>query len=126
MSWYRKAGRDYLAKQVSLVLFFNQGTILQTFVINRIIVISKYFFITLSVSRGRSLERHDKKLNLERIEKSSNRSPSPIRSSRHISSQDFKDQRFIQDVNDQGTYGDEQVEHVNLQNSVSNTYIKMI
>ena len=85
------------------------------------ILFSIYFFVTSSVNRGRSLERHDKSLNLDRIEKGSNRSPSPTRSSRHISSQNVKQLRSIQESNDQSVYGDEQVEHVNLQNSVSNT-----
>ena len=72
-----------------------------------------------SGKRGRSLERSEKNAYLGKIDISSNQSPSPIRRSRQKSSQELQHQRFAQVETEQSFYGDEQVEHVNLQNSVS-------
>ena len=69
------------------------------------------------------MERYERNGDFQQFRNKLNKSPSPPIRTRHLSSQDSANRSFPRKIdeilNDHSIYGDEQVEHVNLQNSVS-------
>ena len=69
------------------------------------------------------MERDERNNSFQQFRNNLDKSSSPPARTRHLSSQDSTNPNFPptndDTLNDRNIYGDEQVEHVNLQNSVS-------